>query len=413
MDIIIIGGGASGLCAAGKLTRLGHTVRVLEKMDRTALKLGITGKGRCNITNDCTPEEFLKNVVSNPKFLTGAIYRFPPSAAMEFFEGLGVPLKTERGSRVFPVSDRALDVVAALRKYASDAQLIHDRAVKLIISDGKIIGVKGGQRDYSCDAVILAAGGMSYPLTGSTGDGYSLARQAGHTIVEPMPSLVPIECKERSVCADLQGLTLKNIALKMYDSRGKCVYEDFGELLFTHFGITGPIVLSMSAHIKAGESYRFVIDLKPALDEVKLDTRLLSDFAKYSNRDFQNSLSDLAPRKLIPVLVALSKIAPEKKVNSITKAERRALIELFKRFTLNFDRLRPIEEAVITRGGVSVKEIDPKTMESKLVRDLYVISETLDCDAYTGGFNLQIAWSTAMNVEISESRADTIAATKQ
>jgi len=399
MNVIIIGGGASGLMAAGKLAREGHNVTILERSKKTALKLGITGKGRCNITNNCAPDEFLRSVVSNPKFLTGAIYSFPPSAAMDFFEGLGVPLKTERGNRVFPLSDKAFDIVQALRKYASPARIVHDRAEKLIIDNASICGVEGEKGTYPCDAAVIATGGLSYPVTGSTGDGYTLAGQAGHTIISPSPSLVPIETKENKICASLQGLSLKNISVRLYNE-GKLIYDDFGELLFTHFGLSGPTILSMSAHMNPQSKYKIVIDLKPALDEAKLDTRILSDFAKYSNKDFCNALSDLLPRKLIPVIVSLSKIPPDKKINNITKAERHALIDLLKHFTFNFSSFRPIDEAIITRGGICVKEINSQTMESRLVHGLYVIGEALDCDAYTGGFNLQIAWSTAMRIQI-------------
>jgi len=390
----VIGGGAAGLMAAGRLAELGGNVIVFEKMHKTALKLGITGKGRCNITNNCTPQEFIPNVVSNPRFLQSAIHHFPPAEVMSFFEALGVPVKTERGNRVFPASDRAHDVVMALRRYA-DCQVIQQAVTGIVTENGAVTGVRTAQGITPCDRVLLCTGGRSYPQTGSDGSGYALAEALGHTVTPISPSLVPLEVEERW-CADLQGLSLRNIAVRLIDSaNGKTVYEDFGEMIFTHFGLSGPVILSLSAHIKPGKQYTVSIDLKPALDDKTLDSRLLSDFGKYANKDFINALDDLLPQKIIPTVVELSGISPRKKVNEITREERHALAGVLRSFTLTFRRFRPIDEAIVTRGGVSVKEINPKTMESKLVSGLYFAGEVMDLDAYTGGFNLQIAFCTA------------------
>lgn len=394
MTIAVIGGGAAGLMAAGRLAELGAHPVIFEKMQRTALKLGITGKGRCNVTNDCDPQEFLRNVVSNPRFLYSAINRFPPRACMEFFEAQGVPLKTERGRRVFPASDHARDIVDALRRYAACRTVLHAPVTEICTENGAVTAVVAGGKRFDCDAALLCTGGMSYPRTGSDGSGYALAQALGHTVVPPCPSLVPVETAE-NWAAQLQGLSLRNVTLRVLDERDKTVCEDFGELLFTHFGLSGPLVLSASAHLREGGRYRFVIDLKPALDEQTLDNRLLSDFSHYANKDFANALTDLLPAKLIPVIVELSGIAPHKKVNTITREERRVLLTLLKHLTLTFRAFRPIDEAIVTRGGVSVKEVDPRTMESRLVRGLYFAGELLDLDAYTGGFNLQIAFATA------------------
>ncbi len=392
--IIVVGGGAAGLMAAGRAAELGAEVEIIEKMNRTALKLGITGKGRCNITNDCAPQDFIGNVVHNPRFMMSAIYGFTPSDTMEFFTSRGLPVKVERGNRVFPESDRALDVVAVMRKYASSCRIVNENALSLIVSDGKCVGVKTSRGERYGDAVIIATGGMSYPQTGSTGDGYRLAKECGHSIIPPMPSLVPIEVME-SWCFELQGLSLRNCSVTLKNSDGKEVYDDFGELLFTHFGLSGPTILSMSSHMKAGESYTIDISLKPTLDEKTLDSRVLSDLTKYANRNFENSLDDLLPKKLIPVIVKLSGIDPYKKSNSVTRTERERLCFLLHHLTLTFRGFRPIDEAIVTSGGVCTKEIDPKTMRSKLVRGLYFAGEVIDVDAYTGGFNLQIAFCTA------------------
>ncbi len=392
--IAVIGGGAAGLMAAGRVTELHGNVTLFEKMNRTALKLGITGKGRCNITNDCSASDFIANVISNPRFLMSAANTFPPSAVMRFFEEHGVPLKTERGNRVFPVSDKAADVVAALRRYAS-CKVLHEAVTGITARDGAVSTVTTAQGEYPFDRIILCTGGCSYPLTGSDGDGYRFAESVGHKIIKPAPSLVPIEVEERW-CAELQGLSLHNVSVDLVETEsGKTVFSDFGELLFTHFGLSGPIILSMSAHMKPKGLYKIIVNLKPALDEATLDARLLSDFSKYANRDFTNALSDLLPQKLIPVIVRLSGIDGRKKVNLVTRTERHNLLCLLRSMTLTYRRFRPIEEAVVTSGGVSTNEINPKTMESKLVRGLYFAGEVIDVDAYTGGYNLQIAFCTA------------------
>lgn len=392
--IAVIGGGAAGLMAAGTLTEMHRSVTLFEKMHRTALKLGITGKGRCNVTNDCSPTDFIAGVISNPRFLMSAAGAFPPSAVIRFFEEHGVPVKTERGGRVFPVSDKASDIVAALRRYAS-CKVVHEAVTAVTVTGGAVSAVVTARGEYPFERVILCTGGCSYPLTGSDGDGYRIAGSLGHTIVSPSPSLVPVETEEKW-CAELQGLSLRNVSADLVETEtGKIVFSDFGELLFTHFGLSGPVILSMSAHMKPKGSYKIRINLKPALDEATLDARILSDFSKYANRDFTNALNDLLPAKLIPVIVRLSGIDGRKKVNLVTRAERYSLLCLLRSLTLTYRRFRPIEEAVITRGGVAVHEVNPKTMESKLVKNLYFAGEVLDVDAYTGGYNLQIAFCTA------------------
>ena len=395
--VIVIGGGAAGLMAAGTAAQEGARVILLERNEKVGRKLGITGKGRCNVTSNSDPKRVIENVTKNGRFLYSAVNAFPPSAVMAFFEGLGVPLKTERGDRVFPVSDRAADIVNALRTFLrrGGAETVRARAESLIIENGKLRGVKTDRGEFRGDAVIVCTGGLGYPLTGSTGDGYALARQAGHTVEKPLASLVPLETAGEDA-QRMQGFSLRNVGVRILDKKGKTVYEDFGELMFTHFGVTGPVILSASAHLRDFEKnrYRLIIDLKPALDEKKLDARILRDFEKYRNREFANALSDLEGRSMIPVLVERSGIDPEKRVNAVTKEERRRLVELFKGFELELTGPRPIEEAIVTSGGVSVRQVDPKTMESKLLPGLYFAGEVLDVDAYTGGFNLQIAWST-------------------
>ena len=395
--IAVIGGGAAGMMAAGYLASLGASVVLYERNRKTGAKLLITGKGRCNVTNACDIPSFIHNVMRNPRFLYTALSRFSPEDTMAFFESRGVPLKVERGNRVFPVSDKSADIVMALRTYLTEegVRTVYAR-VKAIEKQNDGFSVITEERRVPFDAVIVATGGKSYQKTGSTGDGYQFARAFGHTVTPLTPSLVPLECEE-AICRALQGLSLRNVGVRVFDEKGKTVYDDFGELMFTHFGITGPTVLSMSAHLKhiGKEKYTVAIDLKPALDEAMLDRRLLSDFSKYHNRNFDNSLHDLLPQKLIAPFVSLSGIPPFKKVNEITKEERKRLITLLKHFTLTVRRTRPLEEAIVTSGGVEVKEIDPKTMESKLCPGLFFAGEVIDVDAYTGGFNLQIAFSTA------------------
>ena len=395
-DVVIIGGGPAGMMAAIAAAEEGASVCLLEPNDRLGKKLNITGKGRCNLTNDCDLEEFLRNVPRNGRFLYSAYSRFTSADVMVFFEELGVPLKTERGNRVFPVSDRAFDISGALERRMKKLRvsILRDRAEALVVQDGVLRGVKGGKADYEAGQVVVATGGVSYPLTGSTGDGYRLARQAGHTIQEPKGSLVPL-CAAGELCASLQGLSLKNAALRVYENNKK-IYSDFGEMLFTHFGVSGPMVLSASAHMRHFDKkqYRLEIDLKPALDEPALDKRLLADFAKYANSDFINSLDELLPRKLIEPFVLLTEIDPHQKVHDLTKEQRRRVLTLLKAMPIEITGPRPAAEAIVTSGGVAVKEVNPSTMESKLLPGLYFAGEVLDVDAYTGGFNLQIAWCT-------------------
>ena len=397
-ELVVIGGGAAGLFASAHAASLGIKCVLLEPNKRLGHKLRITGKGRCNLTNNCDVKTFLENVPVNPRFLYSAVSRFDSAAAMEYFEQLGVALKTERGARVFPQSDRAHDIADALIRCGkkNGVRLISEAARDLICEDGKITAVSTDSSIISCDAAILCTGGISYPLTGSTGDGYAMARKLGHTIVTPKPSLIPLVSPDE-FCVEMQGLSLKNVVLSVFDDSGKRIFEELGEMLFTHFGVSGPLVLSASAHMRelGTRDYRLSIDLKPGLDEKKLDARILRDFEKYANRDFQNALGELAARAMIPILISLSGIAPETKVNSVTKQERQRLVTLFKDFSVRISGACPIEEAIITSGGVSVKEVNPKTMESKLISGLFFAGEVLDVDAYTGGFNLQIAWSTA------------------
>lgn len=399
-DVIIIGGGAAGMLAGITCAQQGKSVLILDKNERLGRKLLITGKGRCNITNNCQRDELFKNIPHNPKFLYSAFSQFTPQDAIDFFESLGVATKTERGNRVFPVSDKAVEVVDALVKTLNKYGLktVRAKAEGLKLEDGQIKGVLCADNIiYNAKSVIIATGGRSYPLTGSTGDGYALATQAGHTVSDVSPSLVPIVTQEKW-CADAMGLSLKNVTLKVIDNskNKRIVFEELGEMLFTHFGVSGPLVLSASAHMEELESNRYSleIDLKPALDEQTLDKRLLREIATYSNRDFSNLLGSLLPQKLIAVVVGLSGINGDTKANSITREQRATLCKLLKSLPLTVKAFRPIEEAIVTRGGVSTVEIDPKTTESKLTKGLFFAGEVIDVDAYTGGFNLQIAFST-------------------
>jgi len=399
--VLIIGAGAAGLIAAGTASANGKEVIILERNDKPARKVMITGKGRCNVTNNCKElDELISNVPVNGRFMYSAFSNFMPMDTVELFEDMGVTLKCERGGRIFPVSDKASDIVDALIAYGTDdgAEIVNARAKELIIENDELKGIRTFEGDeYYADKVIVATGGKSYPRTGSTGDGYDLARQAGHTIIEPKPSLVPFSCHE-GFCTDLMGLSLKNVSLKIMDKQksNKVIYEDFGEMLFTHFGVSGPMILSASSHIRQMEQGRYVIsvDLKPALSEEQLDNRILRDFSENTNKDYINSLNALLPKKLVPVFVRLSKIKPNTKVNQITKEERKRIVGLMKNFTMTIKGFRPIDEAIITSGGVKVSEINPKTMESKILKNLYFAGEVIDVDAYTGGFNLQIAFST-------------------
>ncbi len=399
-DVLIIGGGAAGLMAAGTVSMTGKSVTVLERNDRPARKVMITGKGRCNVTNNCTElDKLIENVPQNGRFLYSAFSNFMPSDTMELFEDMGVPLKTERGGRVFPVSDKAVDIVDALVSFATDdgAQIVKGRAKELIIENGTVKGAVtyDGEKIFA-EKVLIATGGKSYPATGSTGDGYELAKQAGHTVTELKPSLVSLVCHE-GFCTDLQGLALKNVSMSVIDSvTNKEIYKDFGEMLFTHFGVSGPMILSAGAHMRNMQRgrYKIYVDMKPGLSYEQLDARILRDFSENNNKNFINSLGGLLPRKMIPVAVKLSGIKPTEKVNQITKEQRRKFAEVLKKFKITVNDFSPIEEAIVTSGGVKVSEIDPKTMESKIVKNLYFAGEVIDVDAYTGGFNLQIAFST-------------------
>ncbi len=394
-EILVIGGGAAGMMAAGTAAEAGRRVLLLEKNSRLGKKLAITGKGRCNLTNRCAPEAVLQNTLRNPRFLNSAVRAFPPEQVMAFFEDLGCALKVERGERVFPVSDRSASVVDALRRWLrrTGVRVEQAAAQALLIRNGALRGVRTDRGELAAGRVILCTGGVSYPLTGSTGDGYRLGAAAGDTIVPPRGSLVPLAARDGG-CAELQGLSLRNVGVRLRDGRGRVVYEDFGELLFTHFGLSGPTILSASAHLDGGGPYTVEIDLKPALDEGKLDERILRDFAAQKNRGFENALTELLPRSLIPVVVRRTGVDPAAKVHSVTRAQRRALLEQLKRFTIPIAGPRPVDEAIVTAGGVCVREVAPKTMASKRCRGLYLAGEVLDVDAYTGGFNLQIAWST-------------------
>ncbi len=383
------------MMAAGTACLYGAEVTVYEHQNRPLRKLRITGKGRCNLTNNCTTEEFIANVIHNPRFMYAPLSHLSPEETMALFEGLGVPLKTERGRRVFPVSDKAEDIAAALMRYASGASIRREHVRELIVKEGAVIGVRADTDKYY-DAVILATGGKSYPLTGSDGSGYALAERVGHTVTPLSPSLVPITSPS-PLCPALQGLSLKNVGLKIVrKSTGKTVYEDFGEMMFTHFGMTGPMILSASSHLHGERMSELLaqIDLKPALDDKTLDNRLLSDFAKYANRNFENALSSLLPAKMIPVMISYTGIDGAKKVHNISKEERKTLLASLKCFTVPLSGFRPIEEAIVTAGGVSTAEIYPKSMMSKKVQGLFFAGELIDVDAYTGGYNLQIAFST-------------------
>ena len=384
------------MMAAGAALALGADVTVYEHKDRPMRKLAITGKGRCNLTNDSDLPELIANVIHNPRFLYTAFSAFSAKDTMALFESLGVPLKTERGKRVFPVSDKAQDVVNALKRYASDARLLFAHVEEVTVQNGRVTGVRTAKGAEAYDAVILATGGRSYPLTGSDGSGYSIAERLGHTVTPIKPSLVPLTSDSPFPPA-MQGLSLKNVRLSIKDKQnGKTLYEDFGEMMFTHFGLTGPMVLSASAHLQGADFSRLRcdIDLKPALDEATLDNRLLSDFKAGSNKNFENILGGLLPAKMIHVMLRYIDVAGDKKVHLITKEERRRLLTALKCFSLPLSGFRPIDEAIVTSGGVAVNEVSPKTMMSKRVEGLFFAGEILDVDAYTGGFNLQIAFST-------------------
>jgi predicted Rossmann fold flavoprotein len=396
MKVTVIGGGAAGLSAAYAARLNGHSVTIIEKNSRMARKVLITGKGRCNLTNSCDMSTLIDNIPRNGRFLYSAFSRYSPQDIMALFEAAGVPLKTERGNRVFPQSDRAVDIVDALAAMGTKGcRVIHGDADALIADGQAVVGVRlADGRVIESDHTVVATGGCSYPLTGSTGDGYRLAQSVGHTVTPIRPSLIPIDSSDAWV-VDLAGLSLKNVAINITKG-GNTIYTDFGEMLFTHTGVSGPMILSASAHIDSCEGCTLHIDLKPALTADELEARLMREFERQLNRDFKNSLSELLPRSMIEVFIARSGISPDKKVNQITKAERQVLVALLKDFAVTLSHFRPIEEAIITRGGVSVKELDPKTMRSKLLDGLSFAGEVIDVDAYTGGFNLQIAFATGL-----------------
>ncbi|MCD7848140.1 MAG: NAD(P)/FAD-dependent oxidoreductase [Oscillospiraceae bacterium] len=391
-DVIIIGGGSAGMFAGARLKEMGLEPIVMEPSGQTLRKLRISGKGRCNLTNNCTVTQVMKNVIRNPKFLYSALDNLSPQDTMEWFENHGVPLKTERGGRVFPVSDKASDVAAALENRG--VRVVKDRAVKILTENGGVTGVQGEHGEYKATAVILATGGKSYPKTGSTGDGYSLARKCGHTISEPMASLVPIETKER-FSDELYSLTIKNVTLSLYGVKKKPIYSELGEMSFTRYGIAGPLSLSASCFIDDKQDYKIVIDLKPGLSMEQLTKRIQRDFDETPNTPFSESLGKLFPRELRADMVRLSGIDRDKPCNQITREEKENLAKVTKALTLTVTGLRPIEEGIVTRGGVNVKEINPATMESKIVSGLYFAGEIIDCDGMTGGYNLQIAFATA------------------
>lgn len=401
-DIIIIGGGAAGCFAAVHAARFGKSVLLFEKNEKLGRKLRITGKGRCNVTNNSDVQEHLKNIPVNQRFMYSAFSVFDAYNTMDFFEEIGIPLKTERGNRVFPVSDNADDIADALASEMkkSGVKVINKRVTKILTENNVCKGVKAGGEEYYAESVLIACGGKSYPNTGSTGDGYSLAESVGHTITEIKPSLVPLVSPDK-YCAEMMGLSLRNVTLNLYD-RDKLIYSELGEMLFTHFGVSGPLVLSASSHIReiSPDRYRILIDLKPALSPEQLDARIQRDFAENLNRDFINGIRKLLPAKLIPVAVRLSGISPEQKINSVTKEQRHKFGELIKAFPVRISGFRPVDEAIITSGGISVKEINPKTMESKIIDGLFFAGEVIDIDAYTGGFNLQIAFSTAYSAAL-------------
>ena len=397
IDGIVIGGGPAGMFAAITAAKQGERVLLLEKNDRLGKKLLITGKGRCNVTNHTNAQGVLENIPRNSRFLYSAMAAFPPEKIEAFFEEQGCALKVERGNRVFPVSDRSQSVLQtlqiALRQYHVAVETAHVTGIRT--ENGAVTGVEADGRFLSAKWVILATGGLSYPTTGSTGEGYRMAEALGHTVTPCHGSLVPLETEGRD-CPEMQGLSLRNVAVKLVNEKGKTVFSDFGELLFTHFGVSGPTVLSASAHLPEGKC-RLVIDLKPALDEEKLDERLLRDLELYKNRAMENAMVDLLPRSMIPVILRRANIDPATQANALTKKDRRRLLSALKGFDLLITGRRPVAEAIITSGGVKVSEVDPKTMESKLVKNFYFAGEILDCDAYTGGFNLQIAWATAFS----------------
>ena len=396
-NVVVIGAGPAGMIACGRLSESVEKVILIDKNKFPGKKLRITGKGRCNITNNAEIEDFIKNVPTNPRFLYSAFYSFTNNDIIALLKDYGVKTKVERGERVFPESDNAKDVVDALKKYAlkKNVKYICSEVKEIISADNKVIGIKTNNGEIKCDAVVLATGGCSYPLTGSDGSGYKLSKKLGHSVIDPKPSLIPVVTYEKWV-SQLMGLSLKNIEISVYNDKNKKIYTDFGEMLFTHFGVSGPVILSASAHMKniEKEKYRILIDLKPALSEEKLEKRICRDFEQFKNKHIINALDELLPKALIPVIIKLSDIDEHKAVNSITREERQRLLKNIKALCVTVKEFRPIEEAIVTSGGIKVSEINPSTMESKIIEGLYFAGEIIDVDAYTGGFNLQIAYST-------------------
>lgn len=395
-DLVVIGGGAAGLMCAITAADRGVHVTLLDPNKKLGRKVRITGKGRCNVTNNCDIKGFMENIPSDGRFLYSALNRLSPTDTISFFESHGVKLKTERGNRVFPVSDNANEVADMLERLCieSGVKILRTTAKQILTENGAVSAVETPDGIIKCRAAAICTGGMSYPLTGSKGDGYKFAKEFGHNIIQPRASLVPLESDD-DYCGQMQGFSLRNVTLSLYEN-DKLIYKELGELLFTHFGLSGPLVLSASSHMRNRDKavYSVRIDLKPALDEKKLDARILRDFELFSNREFKNSLEKLAGKTMIPVLIKLSGIPPEQKVNTITHQQRMGLVKLFKEFPVSISGTRPIEEAIVTSGGVDTKEVNPRTMESKLVEGLFFAGEVLNLDGYTGGFNLQIAWST-------------------
>lgn len=409
MKVIVIGGGPAGMMSAITASENGNDVTLVEKMNSLGRKLLITGKGRCNITSSLNIEEFIKNTPGNGRFLYSCYQQYTNKDIIKFLKEQGLEVKEERGNRIFPVTDKSQDVLKCFTKKLKEnkVKILYNMQVQKILVDEqreKAIGILANNEEMYADKIILATGGKSYPLTGSTGDGYKMVEELGHNVTKIKPSLVPLEIYQKSLCQDLQGLSLRNIKIKILDkSKNKAIYEDFGEMLFTHFGVSGPTILSSSAHLVRYKNIEdklknkeiiLKIDFKPALSTKKLDDRILRDFTEFKNKQFKNSLEKLLPHKLINPIIKLSKIDPDKKVNEITKEERTRLVELLKNFTIEIKGFRPIDEAIVTSGGIKISEINPKTMESKLIKNLYFAGEIIDVDSYTGGFNLQIAYST-------------------
>ncbi len=407
MKVVVIGGGPAGMMAAITASQNGNQVTIVEKMQSLGRKLLITGKGRCNITSSLDMDEFIKNTPGNGMFLYSCYKQFTNQDIISFLKEQGLEVKEERGNRIFPVTDKSLDVLKCFTNKIKELNIeikYNTSVKKIIVEENKVTGVKTNKGELKADKVILATGGKSYPLTGSTGDGYELAKELGHTVTKIKPSLVPLEIHDKNLCKELQGLSLRNINIQIKDiEKNKNIYEDFGEMLFTHFGVSGPTILSSSAHLvrykDIEEKMRkrkiiLTIDFKPALTEERLDNRILRDFDAQKNKQFKNSLDALLPQKLIPIIIEKSEINPNKKVNEVTKEERKKLVQMLKKFEIEIQKFRPIEEAIITSGGINIKEINPKTMESKIIKGLYFAGEIIDVDSYTGGFNLQIAYST-------------------